>query len=103
MGIANHLNRFSKYLRRDRRKQRPEKLQNRPRLEQLEDRMVLSTLFVDLSGNAHYLASNGVDSNVTLSERRLFIDPPRGTLPPIFVLTENAITDKAETITVTGP
>jgi hypothetical protein len=103
MGIANHLNRFGKYLRRNRRKQRPEKLQNRPRLEQLEDRMVLSTLFVDLSGNAHYIASNGVDNNVTLSERRLFIDPPKGSELPIVLLTENAITDTAETITVTGP
>jgi hypothetical protein len=103
MGIAYHLNRFGKYLHRDRRKQRPEKIKPRPRLEQLEDRMVLSTLFVELNGAAHYIANNGVNNNVALSERRLIIDPPKGSELPIPFLTENLLTDTAEKITVTGP
>jgi hypothetical protein len=104
MRIANYLNRFRQYLRRGSPSWRREKLHSRPRLEQLEDRMVPSTLFVDAAGNAHYLASDGVVNNVTLSERHFLVDPPLpGTSPQFPLFLENLITDKSDTITVTGP
>jgi hypothetical protein len=75
----------------------------RLRLEQLEERRVLSTLMVDLGGNAHYIGSNNVDNHVALSERRIPIEPPQGSGLPIFFLTQYRLEDTAETITVTGP
>ena len=44
MRFLNYLNRFSKYVRPQLHKHRTEKYQSRPRLEELEGRMVLSTL-----------------------------------------------------------
>jgi hypothetical protein len=41
--VVHYLNRFRQYLGRGRKGRRPEKLPRRPQLEQLEDRMVLST------------------------------------------------------------
>jgi Ca2+-binding RTX toxin-like protein len=104
MRLANHLNRFHKYLRRQPHMQRLRTLQSRPRLEQLEDRQLLSTLFVDASGNAHYFGSPGIANNVTLSEKPLILGPSSSStsasLPLVFV---DVLTDTAETIHVTGP
>ncbi len=104
MRIANYLNRFYKYLRRQPQRQRPEHLRSRPCLEQLEDRMVLSTLFVDTSGNAHYVGSPGAANNVTLSQRPFILAPSSASAPTsIPILFADVITDTAETINVTGP
>jgi Ca2+-binding RTX toxin-like protein len=102
MRFADSLRRFRQSLRRPP-SRRPEKFQARPRVEQLEDRMVPSTLNVDALGNAVYSGSSGIANNVTLSERPLILPPPPGTATPTLFLFERIITDKAETITVTGP
>jgi Ca2+-binding RTX toxin-like protein len=102
MLFANYLNRLRQHLRRRPESRRPELYQNRPRIERLEDRWVPSTLDVNAFGVAHYLASPGVANDVTLSERVLVIDPPRGSLIPIRFLFETVITDTAEKITVSG-
>jgi Ca2+-binding RTX toxin-like protein len=102
MRFADSLRRFRQSLRRPLRRP-PEKFQARPRLEQLEDRMVPSTLNVDALGNAHYLGSSGFVNNVTLSERPFLLQPPPGAVTPNLFFFERVITDTAETITVTGP
>jgi hypothetical protein len=91
MRFFNYLNRLHRSLRRGSPRQRPEKFQSRPRIEQLEDRLVPSTLTVDAVGNAKYLASPSVNNNVTLSERALGR------------FRQEIITDTSEKITVTGP
>src|SRR5262249_41476042 len=59
-----------------------------------EDRTVPSTLTIDALGNARYLASPGVNNNLTLSER----------IAPVGLgfRIEDVITDTAEKIKVTG-
>jgi Ca2+-binding RTX toxin-like protein len=103
MRIFTFLNRFRPYLRRRPPSRRPAQLRARPRVEQLEDRMVPSTLFVDNLGNAQYFGSSGAANNVTLSERPFILQPPPGAATPTLFLFERIITDTAETITVTGP
>src|SRR5262249_50297844 len=70
MRFANYLNRLRQYLRRGSPRQRPEKFQSRPRVEELEGRMLLSTLNLDalVHANATYTASTGVANNLTVSE-----------------------------------
>jgi hypothetical protein len=51
MRFLKYVNRFRQYLRRQPRRQRPEEFRNRPRVEELEGRMLLSTLFIDASGS----------------------------------------------------
>jgi Ca2+-binding RTX toxin-like protein len=99
MNFLSPLNRF----RRRPPSRRPEKPRARPRVEQLEDRLVPSTLSVDALGNAQYLGSPAVANNVTLSERPLILQPPAGATTPSLILFERVITDTAEKITVTGP
>jgi Ca2+-binding RTX toxin-like protein len=70
----------------------------------LEDRMVPSTLFVDLVGNAHYVGSPLVNDTVTLSQQFVPLAPQASSasihFPPLLA---DVITDAAENITVTGP
>src|SRR5262245_60732291 len=95
MHFSKCLNRFRQYLSRCRQSQRTAMFPRQPGLEQLEDRLVPSTLFVDFFGKAHYIASQHVANNVTLSEKRVTI----GHLS----FLENILADTAEKITVTGP
>jgi hypothetical protein len=76
---------------------RPSKCQGRPHVEQLEDRLVPATLFVDAAGDAHYIASSGLNNNVTLGERFVVVTPP------FRLVLQDVITDTAETINVVGP
>jgi hypothetical protein len=96
MRFLNCLNRLRRTLRRGSASRRPEKCHRQPRVEQLEDRLVPATLFVDVAGDAHYIASNGVNNNVTLGERLVFI-------PPFRFALQDVITDTAEKINVVGP
>src|SRR5262249_30606147 len=93
MRLLKHLNCFRQSLRQQRRSRRPERLQNRPCVEPLEDRLVPATLDVNLSVGkvfGHYTASPGVNNNLTLSEK------------PLGFFTQIIITDTAETINVVG-
>src|SRR6516162_7048707 len=105
MRIANYLNRIGSSLRRQPQARRPQqRCQCRLSIEQLEDRMVPSNLFVDLAGNAHYGGSPFVNDTVTLSQQFVPLTPQASSasihLPPLLA---DVITDAAETITVTGP
>jgi hypothetical protein len=105
MQVVNCLNRFRQSLRSQPQSRRARILQfqGRPSIELLEDRMVLSTLDVNGFAFAHYLASSGVNNNVTLSQRVVVLDPAsQNTTLPIHFGIETVISDTAETITVTG-
>ncbi|HEV3202426.1 MAG TPA: hypothetical protein VGZ73_31230, partial [Bryobacteraceae bacterium] len=66
MRLGNPLNRIRRYLRPSRPKQLREKFQNHLRLEELEDRMVLSTLYIDAFNNASYFGNSGlIGDNLT--------------------------------------
>jgi hypothetical protein len=103
MRFANLLSRFRNTLRRGRQARRSEDSRSRPQLEQLESRLVPSTLQADfgLGGKivTHYTASAGVNNNVTLSERFLPIISP-GQI--IRFLRQDVITDTSEKINVIG-
>jgi Ca2+-binding RTX toxin-like protein len=103
MRFADSLSRFRQYLRPRPASRRLAPPRARLWVEQLEDRMVPSTLTVDALGNAQYHGSSGFANNVTLSERPLILQPPPGAVTPTLILFERIITDTAETITVTGP
>jgi hypothetical protein len=105
MRFVNHLNCFSRCLRLGGQGQRLPKVQSRLCVEQLEDRMVPSTLFADAFGNISYLASPGAANSVTLSERLVLLAPSSSgsATTPLPLVFEDVITDTAETINVTGP
>jgi hypothetical protein len=89
------LNRLRNYLGRSRQRSEAEKLQNRPRVELLEDRMMLSTLYIDGSYNATYSGNSAlVADNLTLSKTHPLLN---------FTTAERFFTDTADTISVTGP
>jgi hypothetical protein len=94
MRFVNYLNRYRRYLRPQARRWRPEKIENWLRLEQLDDRVVPSTLQVDFGFGGkvfgHYTASAGVNNNLTLSER--VVGP----------FHQVVITDTAENVNVIG-
>src|SRR5262245_51044466 len=98
MRFLTSLNRFCQSLRRQPRSRRPERFVSLPRLEQLEGRVVPSTLEANfgLGGKVfeHYTASSGVDNNVTLSERTVRIG--------FRFFTRVVLTDTAEKINVVG-
>jgi hypothetical protein len=104
MRFVNYLNRLGRCFHRQPHARRPERLERRLSIEQLETRMVPSTLNVDLSGNAHFFGSPSGANSVTLSEKVVIFDPPASSakIPPVF-LFEKVITDTTQTITVTGP
>ena len=69
-------NRFRQYLQRGRRRPSPEKLRIRPRLEELENRLVLSTLYIDSGDHAEFVGNSALSSEtLTMSEK---------TVPTIF-------------------
>jgi hypothetical protein len=94
MRFADSLSRFRQYLRSGRQRQRPEKFQSLLRLEQLEDRLVPSTLSIDSLGHGIYFSSPGPADNLTLSERIV----PTGHGFGI----EDVLTDTTQKISVTG-
>src|SRR5260370_3102934 len=94
MRLLNSLKRFRQYLRRGPQKQRPDKVRSRLRVEELEDRMLLSTLNITLlpftrAAIATYTGDAGAPS-LTLSET------PNGSL------AERTFTDTGTPIFVTG-
>jgi hypothetical protein len=91
MRFVNDLNRFRQYLGRGRQSPRPPKFQSRLRLEQLEDRLVPSTLSVSAVGNASYTAFTGLSDNLTVSKKLTFFG------------TERILTDTTQNIFVSGP
>jgi hypothetical protein len=104
MSFERFLNHLRGTLRRQPQGRRPrQKCQSHLSIEYLEDRMVPSTLFVDLAGNAHFIGSPLPDT-VTLSQKPVILAPQASSasahLPILFA---DAITDAADTITVTGP
>jgi Ca2+-binding RTX toxin-like protein len=104
MRFINCLNHLRGALRRQPQGRRPQKCQSRLSIEQLEDRMVPSNLFVDLAGNAHYVGPAFGNDIVTLSQVPVPLAPQSSNAtihPP--VLFADTITDVAEAITVTGP
>jgi hypothetical protein len=96
MRLLNALKRFRQYLRRGRQSQRPQRLQSRPRLEELESRMLLSTMYIDGSYNATYTGNSALfGDNLTMSFQT------KST--PFVLLAERSFTDTVDTINVTGP
>src|SRR5713226_4750166 len=97
MRLLSYLNRFGKYLRGGPQRRRPEQFQSRPRIEELESRMLLSTLNLDavFAAKATYTAGAGVANNLTLSEQVVVVNKQS--------ILEHIFTDTAEKITVTGP
>ena len=92
MRFLNPLNRFRQYLRPSQQGKRPEKSQRRLCIEELEGRIVLSTLFIDASGNATLTGSTfPTGDSITLSNQT------------VAGVESRTFTDALETITVTGP
>jgi hypothetical protein len=89
------LNTSPRSRRHGRQRPRPEKFRSRPRLEELEGRIVPSTLNIDASKNALFVGNSTLFSeSLTLSQ----------THPPLnFASVERIFTDPSDTITVTGP
>jgi hypothetical protein len=96
MRFLNSLNRFRTYLRRGRQRPRPEKLRSRPCLEELEGRIVLSTLSIGTGDQAVFSGNSKLFSeNLTLSET---------TVPTLFgPIAKRTFTDPNDTINVIGP
>jgi hypothetical protein len=96
MRLLNSLSRFHQYVNRGRQKPRPGKFWSRPRLEELEDRLVLSTLNISSGNQAFFVGNSALSSEtLTMSEK---------TVPTIFgAIAERTFTDSNDTITVTGP
>jgi hypothetical protein len=95
MRFLNSLNRLRQYLRRCPERQRPAKFQSRPRVEELEGRVLLSTLNIDAFSHATYTGGSTIGDNLTLSEK---------TVPIGFgSLALRTFTDPVEVINVTGP
>src|SRR5215472_3902210 len=103
MRLPRLFQRSRKPLVRDR---RPRPSPWRPSLEQLEDRLVPSTLDINAFGNATYLSSTGPADNLTLSERFIILPrvspSPQAVPPPIKIIIEDVLTDSSQKITVTG-
>jgi hypothetical protein len=94
MHIVDSLKRFRRYLRPGRQKPRPEKFRSRLHVEELEDRMLLSTLSIDASNNAVFSGNSKLfGENLSLSV----------TIPPFsFNTVQRTFTDPNDTITVIG-
>jgi hypothetical protein len=94
MRFLNFLNCVRKYQRSHRQMQRPTKFQSLLRLEELEDRLVPSTLNIDTLGHGIYFSSPGPADNLTLSVRIV----PTGHTFGI----EDVLTDTTQEISVNG-
>jgi hypothetical protein len=95
MPAITYLNRLRNYLGRGWHK-RPAKCQSRPGIEALENRMLLSTLFIDGSNNATYNGNSALfGDTLTMSEKTVLTFFGR--------IAERTFTDSADTINVTGP
>jgi hypothetical protein len=95
MRLLNSLNRFRSHLHRSPYRPRPRKFQSRPRLEELENRIVPSTLNIDSGNNAVFIGNSSLSSEtLTMSEK---------TVRTLFGnIAERTFTDANDTITVTG-
>lgn len=92
MRFLNSLKRFRQSLRRGGHRPRPEKFHSQPRVEELEDRMLLSTLNINFASQAVYTGGSTFGDNLILSEKTV-----SGSV------VQRVFNDPVETINVTGP
>jgi hypothetical protein len=94
--IMNSVNRFRQYLGRGGQRPLPAMLRRRPRVEELEGRLVPSTLNIDSFNNAVFVGNSTLSSEtLTLSEKTV--------VTPFGPVAERTFTDSADPINVTGP